>query len=46
MTKKPYATPTITDHGDAVEQTKGICGRCWETAGYSLEGIKPNTGER
>jgi hypothetical protein len=46
MTKKPYTAPTITDHGDAVEQTKGLCGRCWETYGYSLEGIKPDSTER
>jgi hypothetical protein len=33
MEKKPYSPPTVTDHGDAVEQTKGISGRCWEMFG-------------
>jgi len=28
--KKPYSPPTITDHGDAVEETKGFCGELYE----------------
>jgi hypothetical protein len=39
MSKKLYAAPTITDHGNAVEQTKGMCGRCWEIAGKSLDAM-------
>jgi hypothetical protein len=37
MSKKHYAAPTITDHGNAIERTKGLCGRCWEIAGKSLD---------
>jgi hypothetical protein len=39
MQKKPYTQPTITDHGDAVEQTKGMTGRCWEVVGRSYNGV-------
>ena len=30
MEKKPYTPPTITEHGDAVKQTKGFGGEYWE----------------
>lgn len=30
MEKKPYTPPTITEHGDAVKQTKGFGGPYWE----------------
>ena len=30
MEKKPYTTPSITDHGSAVEKTKGVAGAAWE----------------
>jgi hypothetical protein len=30
MEKKPYSPPVITQHGDAVRQTKGFGGRYWE----------------
>lgn len=33
--KKPYSAPTITDHGDAVEKTTGLCGDIWEITGNS-----------
>ena len=30
MDKKPYTPPTITEHGDAVKETKGFGGEFWE----------------
>jgi hypothetical protein len=30
-TKKPWHPPTITEHGGAVKNTKGLGGRFWET---------------
>ncbi|MEX0907867.1 MAG: lasso RiPP family leader peptide-containing protein [Gemmatimonadota bacterium] len=30
MEKKPYAPPTITEHGNVVEQTRGVGGDAWE----------------
>ena len=30
MEKKPYSPPVVTEHGDAVQQTKGFGGRYWE----------------
>jgi len=33
MQKKTYSPPTITDLGDAVEQTKGVSGEYYETWG-------------
>lgn len=30
MEKKPYAPPTITEHGNAVKETKGFGGKYWE----------------
>lgn len=33
MSKKPYVKPTVTDLGNAVEETKGITGVCWEYKG-------------
>jgi hypothetical protein len=33
MVKKPYSPPTLTDHGDAVEKTKGLGGAWWEYIG-------------
>jgi hypothetical protein len=32
MQKKPYTPPTITEHGSAVEKTKGFGGEFWELA--------------
>jgi hypothetical protein len=29
--KKPYAPPTVTEHGNAVKKTLGIGGKYWET---------------
>jgi hypothetical protein len=31
MEKKPYAPPAVTQHGKAVEQTKGLGGKYLET---------------
>lgn len=31
MGKKTYTPPTITEHGDAVKETKGFGGHIWET---------------
>jgi hypothetical protein len=31
MEKKPYTPPTLTEHGDAVQQTRGFSGKYWET---------------
>jgi hypothetical protein len=28
--KKPYTPPTLTEHGDVVEQTRGTGGKYWE----------------
>ncbi|MGH7447836.1 MAG: hypothetical protein ACREK1_02225 [Longimicrobiales bacterium] len=36
MQKKPYTPPTITEHGKAVEQTKGFGGTNWETMSPQL----------
>jgi hypothetical protein len=33
MSKKPYTKPTVVDLGDAVKQTKGWGGKCWESWG-------------
>jgi hypothetical protein len=33
MSRKPYTKPTVIDLGDAVKQTKGWGGKCWETFG-------------
>lgn len=33
MSKKPYVKPIVTDLGNAVEETKGISGICWEVRG-------------
>ena len=33
MSRKPYTVPTVVDLGDAVKQTKGAAGRCWEIVG-------------
>lgn len=29
--KKPYTPPTLTKHGDAVELTRGLGGKYWES---------------
>lgn len=39
--KQPYTTPTLTDHGDAVKQTKGIHGRHWEFIGSNTGDDRP-----
>jgi hypothetical protein len=45
MEKKRYTPPEITDLGDAVEVTKGLCGNCWESWG-SLTCPPPPGGGR
>lgn len=30
MQKKPYTPPTVTEHGNAVRETKGFGGEFWE----------------
>ncbi|HUF51660.1 MAG TPA: hypothetical protein VMN60_12610 [Longimicrobiales bacterium] len=30
MKKKPYTPPTVTEHGNAVKQTRGLGGEFWE----------------
>ena len=30
MEKKPYTPPKITEHGDAIKETKGWGGTIWE----------------
>jgi hypothetical protein len=30
MEKKAYTRPVVTEHGDAVKQTKGFGGEYWE----------------
>jgi hypothetical protein len=32
--KKPYVTPTVTDHGSIVKQTQGIVSTNFETYGH------------
>jgi hypothetical protein len=44
MEKKPYSPPTVTDHGDAVEKTKGISGKSWEMYGFSWGPPPPGDG--
>jgi hypothetical protein len=34
--KKPYAPPTVTEHGNAVKKTLGIGGKYWETLVYQF----------
>ena len=41
MDRKPYAPPTLTDHGNAVEKTKGYTGKYWEYYGTSHGIILP-----
>jgi hypothetical protein len=41
MEKKPYSPPTLTDLGDAVQKTKGLCGPCWEMYGSSYGPVGP-----
>jgi hypothetical protein len=41
MEKKRYTPPEITDFGNAVEQTKGYCGGCWEVWGSLTCGPPP-----
>ena len=36
MQKKPYTTPTVTDHGTVVEKTKGRVGFSYEPIGIYL----------
>jgi hypothetical protein len=33
---KPYSSPTLTDHGKVVEETRGTHGTCWELYGSNL----------
>lgn len=33
MSKKPYTKPMVTDLGNAVQETRGITGKCWEQYG-------------
>ena len=41
MQKKSYSAPTITEHGNAIEQTKGMAGAAWEMWGGKYELIEP-----
>lgn len=41
MSKKPYTKPTIVDLGNAVEETKGISGVCWEFRGHQYGPLEP-----
>ncbi len=34
--KKPYAPPTLTNHGKVVEQTQGTYGTAWEVFGHQF----------
>jgi hypothetical protein len=36
MEKKPYTPPTITEHGNAVQETKGFGGTNWEVMSARL----------
>jgi hypothetical protein len=36
MAKKHYTRPTITELGNAVEQTKGVWGGVWENTGETF----------
>ena len=42
MQKKTYVAPTITEHGNAIDKTKGMAGTCWETYGTSYGVIVPD----
>ncbi len=42
MAKKRYSPPVITDLGDAVEQTKGVFGQCFESWGSQTCLSPPN----
>lgn len=39
MQKKAYTAPTITEHGNAIEKTKGIAGAAWESWGTRNDAI-------
>lgn len=41
MQKKTYAAPTITEHGNAIEKTKGVAGAAWEMWGGKHDAILP-----
>lgn len=41
MQKKSYSAPTITEHGNAIEQTKGMAGAAWEMWGGKYDLIEP-----
>ncbi len=41
MSKKPYVQPSVTDLGDAVKQTKGVSGVCWEYFGTQYGPPRP-----
>lgn len=32
--KKPYTPPAVIDHGEIVEQTKGVVSYSWEVYGH------------
>jgi len=36
MQKKSYTPPTVTEHGNVVEETKGVGGWSWEPIGEFL----------
>jgi len=42
MSRKPYTKPTVIDLGDAVKQTKGWGGKCWESFGTAYGPPPPN----
>jgi len=46
MSKKPYTKPTVIDLGDAVKQTKGWSGICWESFGTAWGPPLPKDNNR
>lgn len=40
-TRKPYTPPTLTEHGDIVEKTKGFHTVSWESIGYAASPPPP-----
>ena len=39
MQKKNYSTPTVTEHGNAIDNTKGVAGAAWEMWGGKHDAI-------
>lgn len=40
--KKTYSAPTVTEHGNAIDNTKGMAGAAWENWGGKYDLIDPN----